>query len=68
MLLNLYHVITVNPALFPEGQINVEGGRAFAQFLLSPEAQRVIAEFGREQFGQPLFVPDAGKTEEQLGR
>lgn len=68
MLLNLYHVITVNPARFPERQINVEGGRAFAQFLLSPEAQRVIAEFGREQFGQPLFVPDAGKTEEQLGR
>ena len=68
LLLNLYHVITVNPARFPEGQINAEGGRAFAQFLLSPEVQQVIAEFGREQFGQPLFVPDAGKTEEQLGR
>ncbi len=68
MLLNLYHVITINPARFPEGQINVEGGRAFAQFLVSPEAQQAIAEFGREQFGQPLFVPDAGKAEEQLGR
>ncbi len=68
LLLNLYHVITINPARFPQEQINAEGGRAFAQFLLSPEVQQVIAEFGREQFGQPLFVPDAGKTEEQLGR
>ncbi len=61
-------MITLNPARFPEGQINVEGGGAFAQFLVSPEAQQAIAEFGREQFGQPLFVSGAGKTEEQLVR
>lgn len=67
-MLNLYHVILVNPERFPAGQINAAGARAFAQFLLSAEAQHVIGEFGREEFGRPLFVPDAGKREEQLGQ
>lgn len=73
LLLNLYHVMPVNPAKFPPGQINAAGGRALAEFLVSPEAQQLIAEFGREKFGQPLFTPDAGKPdpgkkEEQVGR
>jgi tungstate transport system substrate-binding protein len=64
-LLNIYHVIGVNPERFPK--VNAVGGRAFADFLVSPEAQRIIGEFGREKYGQPLFVPDAGKSEDQLG-
>lgn len=65
-LLNLYHVMPVNPEKFPDVNINTNGGTAFAQFLVSDEAQAVIAEFGKEAFGQPLFFPDAGKTEEAL--
>jgi tungstate transport system substrate-binding protein len=65
-LLNLYHVLPVNPAKFPAGRVNAEGGRAFAHFLVGPEAQRVIGEFGRDRYGEPLFFPDAGKTEEEL--
>lgn len=64
-LLNIYHVIGVNPEKFPK--VNAAGGRAFADFLVSPEAQRTIGEFGREEYGQPLFVPDAGKSEDDLG-
>jgi tungstate transport system substrate-binding protein len=65
-LFNVYHVMPVNPRKFPNVPINSAGGIAFADFLVAPEIQRVIAEFGRDRFGQPLFVPDAGKREEEL--
>lgn len=65
-LLNVYHVITVSAARFPK--VNAEGANALAEYLVSAEAQRLIAEFGREKFGEPLFFPDAGKREEDLGR
>ena len=60
-LLNIYHVMQVNP----ERSSNVQGesAAAFVEFMVSAEAQAVIAEFGVEKFGQPLFVPDAGLTE-----
>lgn len=56
-LLNLYHVILVNPA---NGRnIDAAGGRAFLEFLLAPETQETIAGFGAERFGEPLFTPCA---------
>lgn len=64
-LLNVYHVITVNPQKWEK--VNYEGALAFANFLLSQEAQKVIAEYGIEKYGQPLFFADAGKTERELG-
>ena len=60
-LLNVYHVIEVNPAKWPK--VNAAGAKAFADFMVSKEAQTVIKEFGVERFGQPLFFPDAGKKE-----
>ena len=63
-LLNVYHVIGVNPDRFP--RVNAAGARTFSRFLVSPATQRTIGEFGREKFGQPLFVPDAGKAEDAL--
>jgi tungstate transport system substrate-binding protein len=56
-LLNVYHVITVNPENGP--RVNVEGGRAFLEFLIDPATQRVIGEYGVDRFGQPLFTPCA---------
>ncbi|MEY2817915.1 MAG: hypothetical protein RL275_1378, partial [Chloroflexota bacterium] len=47
--------------------INYEGALAFANFIVAPETQAVIAEFGVEKFGQPLFIPDAGKDPAELG-
>jgi len=64
-LLNIYHVITVNPDKFPN--INLEGAKAFADFITSPEGQEIIAQFGVDKYGQPLFFADAGKTETELG-
>jgi len=56
-LLNIYHVITVNPAKWP--QINLEGARAFADFITSSKGQQIIREFGLDQYGEPLFFADA---------
>jgi tungstate transport system substrate-binding protein len=64
-LLNVYHVITVNPEKWPD--INLAGARAFADFITSPEGQRIIGEYGVEKYGQPLFFADAGKSEDELG-
>ncbi|MCS7260611.1 MAG: substrate-binding domain-containing protein [Anaerolineae bacterium] len=65
-LLNVYHIIQVNPDR--SSVVNAAGARAFADFIVSPEAQAMIGEFGVSQFGEPLFIPDAGKREEGLGK
>jgi tungstate transport system substrate-binding protein len=64
-LLNIYSVMEVNPANGP--RINTAGGKAFADFMVAPQTQKVIKTFGVEKFGEPLFVPVAGKKEEDLG-
>jgi tungstate transport system substrate-binding protein len=66
VLLNVYHVIEVNPAKWPK--VNVPGGKAFADFMVSKETQDLIRTFGVDKFGSPLFFPDAGKREEELGK
>jgi tungstate transport system substrate-binding protein len=64
-LLNVYHVMEVSAARWPK--VNAKGARAFADFLVSREAQAVIARFGVDKVGAPLFVPDAGKDPAALG-
>jgi tungstate transport system substrate-binding protein len=66
ILLNIYHVIEVNPAKWPK--LNAAGGKAFADFMVSKETQAIIKTFGVEKFGSPLFFPDVGKKEEELGK
>ncbi|HET8531938.1 MAG TPA: substrate-binding domain-containing protein [Methylomirabilota bacterium] len=63
-LLNIYSVMEVNPANGP--RVNAAGGNAFAEFMLAPETQAVIKEFGMDKYGQALFVPVAGKRDEDL--
>ena len=63
-LLNVYSVLEVNPANGP--RVNAAGGKALADFLLSPEAQAVIRTFGADRYGRALFVPVAGTREEDL--
>jgi tungstate transport system substrate-binding protein len=59
-LINIYHVITLNPANGPS--INSAGGEAFLSFLLDPATQAFIGEFGIAEFGEPLFTPCADNS------
>jgi tungstate transport system substrate-binding protein len=52
-LLNPYSVIVI------PGAKNEAGGQAFADWIVSPAGQKVIAEYGVAKFGQQLFIPSA---------
>jgi tungstate transport system substrate-binding protein len=45
----------------------IGGGIAFANFMVAPDTQRVIGEFGKDEYGQQLFVSDGGKSEAEGG-
>ena len=65
LLLNIYHVIEVNPAKW--SKVNTVGAKAFAAFMVSKKTQEIISKFGVDKYGSPLFFPDAGKKPESLG-
>lgn len=58
-LLNVYHVIEVNPLGRP--RTNAAGARAFADFIVSDDIQNLLEQFGRAESGEPLFVPARGR-------
>ena len=64
VLFNVYHVMQVDPEKFD--MVNGPGGAAFVDFMISDATQAIIKDFGVDKFGQPLFIPDAGKDESQL--
>jgi tungstate transport system substrate-binding protein len=33
----------------------------FVNWIISPDEQKVIAGYGQDKYGQPLFYPDAVK-------
>jgi tungstate transport system substrate-binding protein len=66
ILLNIYHVIEINAEKWPK--VNVDGAKAFADFMVSKEVQNIVKSFGVDKYGAPLFFPDAGKNAENLGK
>lgn len=58
-LLNVYHVIEVNPA--GRARVNAAGARAFADFITSDSVQDMLAGFGAARYGERLFVPARGR-------
>ncbi len=54
-LLNIYTAIPVNPQKHPK--TNIEGANNFVNFLVSPEGQQIIGNYGKGTVGQPLFTP-----------
>ena len=57
-LLNQYGVIAVNPEKF-EG-INNEAANVFIEWICSDKIQKLIGQYGVEEYGQALFTPNAG--------
>lgn len=56
-LSNPYSVIPVTPD--EEETVNTEGATTFRQWITSTEVQEMIGAFGVEEYGEPLFIPDA---------
>lgn len=57
-LLNQYGVIAVNPEMF-EG-LNNEAANVFIEWICSDKVQKLIGQYGVEEYGQALFTPNAG--------
>jgi tungstate transport system substrate-binding protein len=57
-LYNQYSLIRLN---FEKNKIKTKEADAFINWMLSEKSQKLIAEFGKEKFGQSLFVPNAKK-------
>ncbi|MFZ5353225.1 MAG: substrate-binding domain-containing protein [Bacillota bacterium] len=56
-LYNQYGVIAVNPN--KNDKINAEGADMFVKWIISEKAQQLIGEFGKDKYGQSLFIPNA---------
>lgn len=52
-LRNDYSTIEVNPEM--NENINAEAAQAFSEWIVSEDALALIAEYGMEEYGQPLF-------------
>lgn len=65
VLLNYIAVIRVNPAKLPN--VNAGGARAFQDWLVSEEAQRIIEDFEVDRYGEPLFFPNSDDWRKRSG-
>ncbi len=61
-LFNPYGIIPVNPDRFD--RINHEGAKEMVEFFVREDIQEKIGEFGKDEYGQPLFFPDADTPDE----
>ena len=59
LLNNQYGVICVNPD--KNENINHDGAKAFQNWILSEDTQKLIGEYGVDEYGQALFIPNAEK-------
>jgi len=57
-LLNYISLIPVNPKKFPK--LDHASAMAFVAWLTDPDkGQKLVRDFGREKFGEPLFFPNS---------
>ncbi|MCZ7382276.1 MAG: substrate-binding domain-containing protein [Candidatus Methanoperedens sp.] len=61
-LFNPYHVMAVNPAKFPN--VKYDLAMKYVNYTTSPEGQDIIRNYGKDKYGEALFVPeeDAGNV------
>lgn len=58
LMYNQYGVIMVNPDKYPIKKAEMQ---EFINWILSDKGQNLISKYGVEEFGQPLFIPNAKK-------
>ncbi len=57
-LFNQYGIIAIDPKKYPD--THLKAANAFIDWIVSDKVQKLIAKFGVDKYGQPLFVPNAG--------
>lgn len=66
VLLNFISLIPVNSQKFP--RVNYADTIKFVKWLTSPEkGQKIIADFGRDKYGSPLFFANSKEWREKQG-
>ncbi len=66
VLLNFISLIPVNPKKFP--RVNNDDAMKFVKWLTSPEkGQKIIADFGKDKYGAPLFFANSREWREKQG-
>jgi tungstate transport system substrate-binding protein len=66
-MLNFMSVIPVNQAKFP--RVHAAAAMQFIQWLTAPEkGQAIIRDFGKAQYGAPLFFPNSDAWRKSHGR
>jgi tungstate transport system substrate-binding protein len=53
-LMNIYHVMQVNPE--KHDMVNSKDAEKFVEYMIDSKTQDVIESFGKEEFGQSLFI------------
>jgi tungstate transport system substrate-binding protein len=67
ILLNFISLIPVNPQKFPK--VNYEDAMVFVKWLTSPEkGQPIIRDFGKNEYGSPLFFPNSKEWKTTQGK
>jgi len=61
-LFNPYHVMAVNPDKFPN--VKYDLAMKYINHVISPQGQDIIRNYGKDKYGEALFVPmeDAGNV------
>ncbi len=65
-LLNIYHVYAVSQVKHPN--VKIAQANAFVAFMVDPATQVLIGNFRKAEYGESLFIADAGKREEDIGK
>jgi tungstate transport system substrate-binding protein len=66
VLLNFISLIPVNPQKFPK--VNYADSMKFVKWLTSAEkGQKIIADFGKDKYGSPLFFANSKEWREKQG-
>jgi len=66
ILFNPYGVIAVNPKKHPK--VNYDDAMKFINWITSYEVQKIIKDFGKDKYGQPLFVPNSDEWKAKLSK
>jgi len=66
-MLNFISLIPVNPAKFP--RVNAAAAMQFVQWMMAPEkGQTIIRDFGKDQYGAPMFFPNSDAWRKKMGK